>query len=219
MNKKMWWIAWTVIIITVFNYCIVLADSRLEIIAPGGGFMDLVRQTMKYQGSNSEFVEVRWNESVSEKILQRFLKSYELSVELNRDYFIAQKDVLLKYDEATLLSGDSLEWDRNNNFFRLSGKSMVTYKDWIVKGNKIESYFNKELLTIDGSAEASNKANMIRGGKIIFDRSVNKIFIQEEPVIIRGNNEMSASEIIYDLKTNQVSANGTVKTRIINEAK
>lgn len=218
----------------------VWAEGQLEITAPGGGEIDLGRNIMKYHSSDSHLVEVHWGNSVLEtKFLEysrtqqilkckgqvnviqngRNLTSEELTVDLRRDYFTASKAVFLKYDNSTTVTGNALEWDNQSDQVKISGQAVVTYNDWTLKGNRIEGRLGQGLITALGSVEASNKEYTIRGGKLIYDRSAGKISIQDNPVLIHGNNQMAASEIIYDLKTNKVSANGTVKTRSNDETK
>jgi lipopolysaccharide assembly outer membrane protein LptD (OstA) len=102
---------------------------------------------------------------------------------------------------------------------KISGQAIIVYKDWIIKGDRIEGQLDKELFTIYGSVDASNKLNTIRGGKLVFDRKLEKGIVSDNAQLIQGKNEMTASEFVYFLNTNQVIASGTVKTSIIDENK
>lgn len=84
-------------------------------------------------------------------------------------------------------------------------------------GEKIEGNMNSGVFTISGTVQVINKENSMRAGRAIFDRSIEKVTLQENPVVINGNNELSATEIVYDLKTKKVSASGVVKSRVIEQ--
>jgi lipopolysaccharide export system protein LptA len=219
------------------------AAGQLEITAPGGGEMDLQQNIMKYYGLGSQLVEVSWDDLLLEtkyleydqkqEILKgkeqveltqkakipRVLKASELVVNRNQDYIVASKGVVLKYDEITSATGNSLEWDRGINLIKLTDQAMIIYKDWTIKGSRIEGQLDKGIFTVYGPVEAFNKLNTIRGGKLIFYRGMEKVEVEDNPLLIRGKNEIAASKIVYLINTNQVLASGMVKTRIIDETK
>jgi lipopolysaccharide export system protein LptA len=112
-----------------------------------------------------------------------------------------------------------LEWDQKSAFTKISGQAIIVYKDWTIKGDRIEGQLDKGLFTIYGPVEVTNKLNTIRGDKLLFDQGLGKVVVSANALLIRGNNEMAATEIVYFLNTNQVIANGTVKTRIIDDTK
>ena len=215
-------------IILLFNFGVGLAAVKLEIIAPHGGEFDLQQKVMKYHGSNSQPVEVRWKDpaleadklqgkAIRKPLPSRVLKAFELTVNLNQNYIVASKDVVLKYDENTSATCNLLEWDRGIALMKISGEAMIAYKDWTIKGNRIECQLDKGAFTVFGPVEAFNKLNTIHGGKLIFDRGIGKAIISDNALLIRGKDEMAASEISYFFDTNQVLASGTVKTKIIDE--
>lgn len=217
--------------ILFFSFSIGWAAGELEIKAPRGGEMDLQQNIMKYHGTDTQLVEVYWEDSVFEndekehgKIvkdssLPRVLKSVDLTVSLGQNYIVANKKVTLHYDESTSATCNLLEWDRGMSQMRLTGQVVIWYKDWTIKGSRIEGQLDKELFTVYGPVEAFNKLDTIRGGKLIFDRGNRKAIISDNALLIRDKNEMAASEISYFFDTNQVLASGAVKTRIINETK
>ncbi len=239
MIKRLVWMF--SLFILFFSYNISMAKEQVVVTAPGGGFIDIEKNVMKYRGSDSQLVEVRWDNLILEanyleynkgqetlkgkdkvNLLQtapmrRVLTATEISANLIQKYFTANQEVTLN-DEKSLITGNRLEWDQKKDSIKISGQVTVKYKDWILKGDSMEGQLEKGYYTVSGQVEASNKNNLLRGGKLVFNRQVNKVFAQENPVLIRGKNEMSASEIIYNLDSNQIIANGTVKTRIIDEA-
>ena len=229
MSKKL--IGISLFGILFFSFGIAWAAAQLEIKAPDGGEMDLPKNVMKYYGTDSQLVEVRWEDSVFQnsgkeqskpvKItsLPRVLKSVNLMVDLNQNYIVANKKVTLYYDESTSAACNFLEWDRKGAFMKLSGQVVIIYNDWTIKGSWVEGQLDKELFTVYGPVEAFNKSDIIRGGKLVFDRGNRKAIISDNALLIRDKNEMAAPEISYFFDTNQVLASGAVKTRIINETK
>lgn len=218
---------------------IICAEEQIELIAPGGGEMDLNRNLMKYYSSGSNKVRVLWSNSTMEagyleyyrdqdilkgkdgikmtqkKPVTRVLKCVEITVDLKKDFFAANKEVFLNYDENTSFSGNSLEWDRKNDQIKFLGKPEIVYKDWKILGERIEGQVTKGVITIFGPVHAFNGDNNVRCGKMIFEREQDLFTLQDNPVVVRGKNEMTATEIYYDLKTKKVTANGEVKTRTI----
>jgi lipopolysaccharide export system protein LptA len=216
-----------------FSFGIGWAAGQLEVKAPLGGDFDLLQNIMNYHGTNSQLVEAHWKDSLLENdelhgkesknvkkaSVSRVLKSIDLTVNLGRDYLMANKKVTLVYDESTSATCDSLEWDRQGAFMKLFGQVVIKYQDWIIKGSRVEGQLDKDLFTVYGPVEASNPMNIIRGGKLVLDRVSKKAIISDNALIIRDKSEMSAPEITYFFDTKQVLASGTVKTRIINETK
>ncbi|MGE5581438.1 MAG: hypothetical protein ACM3X9_02765 [Bacillota bacterium] len=237
MIKKLWLIF---LILILSGFSAGLTKDQLELVAPGGGELDLGRNVMVYHGTATKPVEVRWqslilnskyleynrnNETlfaksqaqITQKLPFRTLKANEISVKLKQESLAANGGVSLKYDDTTTVTCNMLKWDQKNDLMELSGQPIVIYKEWTIKGVRMEGHPQKGLFIVYGPAEAANKTSLARGGKMTFDRDADKLVIQENPDLVRGKNEMSANEIVYDLKTNQVLASGTVKTRIVEE--
>ena len=82
-------------------------------------------------------------------------------------------------------------------------------------GEKVEGNLNNGLFTIHGPVQAVNKEDCMRAGRLILDRASDKLILLENPVVINGKNELSATEIVYDLKTKKISVTGLVKSRLI----
>jgi lipopolysaccharide export system protein LptA len=232
MTKKPWWIFLATILF--LNIGIGWAAGRMEIIAPGGGEFDLRQNVMKYHGLDSQRVEVHWLEPVPESVdlkgneqskdtqtssQPKLLKAFELLVNLNQNYLVAKKEVFFKYDESTSVTCNLLEWAQGSALMKISGQAVIVYKDWIIKGDRIEGQLDKGLFTVYGPMEAANKLNILRGDKLVFDQRLGKVTVTDNALLIRGKNEMAASEIVYFLNTNQVFASGMVKTSIIDETK
>jgi lipopolysaccharide export system protein LptA len=215
-------------------------QGKIELIAPGGGEMDLKQNLIKYYASGSLLVQALWDNNILEagyleyyrdrefikadnqvqltqkKPVTRVLKSSQITVDMKQDFFTAKKEVNL-VDENTSVSGNLLEWDRKNDQFKMTGNPEIVYKDWKITGERIEGQLNKGFITIFGPVHAANNETNIQAGKMIFQREIEQFTLQENPVVIRGKNEMTASEMYYDLKTKKVTANGEVKSRIIDE--
>ena len=205
MSKKTW--AIILIIGLLLNLTIAWAAGELVITAPRGGELDLQQKIMKYHGSDSQLVEVRWKDAAPgtapleqkkqgntarNASLPRVLKAVELTVNLNQNYLLANKKVSLYYDESTSVTCNTLEWDRGTALMKLFGQVTIEYKDWTIKGSRVESQLERGLFTVYGPVEAFNKQNTIRGGKLIFDRGSSKAVISDNALLIRGKNEMAA---------------------------
>lgn len=227
-----------VLLIALLFSSVVFADTELELVAPGGGEADLRKNIMKYYADDSNLVIVRWsNFTLEAKLLEyqregstlegngmikltqkapfRVLRSKQIFADLNRDYFNAKGSVKLRYDETTDLSGERLDWESQTEQFILADDVTVKYSGWKMTGEKIEGNMNSGRFIIFGPVQAINMENSMRAGRVIFDRSSDKLTLLDNPVVINGKNELSATEIIYDLKTKKVSASGVVKSRMI----
>lgn len=217
---------------------VVFAETELELMAPGGGEADLQSNIMKYYAAGSDLAVARWsNFELEAEFLQyhrekstlngkgkikftqksplRVLRSERFFADLNREYFMADGSVKLRYDETTNFSAERLDWESRTEQFNLTGDVAVNYSDWKMTGEKAEGNMNSGLFIITGSVRIVNLENSMRAGRVIFDRSIEKMTLRENPVVINGKNELSATEIVYDLKTKKVSASGVVKSRVI----
>lgn len=215
-----------------------LAETELELVAPGGGEADLRENIMKYYADGSNLVVVRWsNFTLEAKLLEyqrvdsklkgkgmvkltqktpfRVLRSEQIFADLNRDYFNANGAVKIRYDEITDINGERLDWESQTEQFSLTGDVAIKYSGWKMTGEKIEGNLKSGLFVIFGPVQAINMENSIRAGRAIFDRPSDKMTLLENPVVINGKNELSATEIVYDFKTKKVSASGVVKSRVI----
>ncbi len=225
-------------LIALLSFSMVLAESELELVAPGGGEADLRKNKMNYYADGSNLAVANWGNFVLEaKLLEyrrgeskldgkgmvkltqkepfRMLWSEQIFADLNQDYFIANGAVKVRYDEITDFNGERLDWESQTERFKLTGAVTVNYSEWKMTGEKVEGNLNTGLFVIYGSVQAINMENSIRAGRIIFDRPSDKMTLLENPVVINGKNELSATEIVYDFKTKKVSASGVVKSRVI----
>lgn len=225
------------IIVSLFSTT-VMAGTGVELVAPGGGEADLRENVMKYYADGTNLVVVNWdNYQLQAQALEyhhqkatlqgngmvrliqkkpyRELKSEQVFADLNRDYFRASGSVKIRYDDNTNMSGEHLDWESRTERFNLTEDVAVIYGEWKMTGEKIEGNMNSGIFIIFGPVQAINKENSMRAGRAIFDRSMEKVTLLENPVVINGNNELSATEIVYDLKTKKVSASGVVKSRTI----
>lgn len=109
-----------------------------------------------------------------------------------------------------------MDWDRKEGRVKLTGNPVILYQDWTVTGSLVQGELNKEVYTVFGPVQGDNKDTSIRGGKLILDRKLNKLFLEDKPVVVRGNSETTATQIIYDLNTNKINAKGPVRTRMID---
>lgn len=215
-----------------------LAEVMLELAAPGGGEADLQGNTMKYYAAGSDLVVARWsnftleaklldydhNQSIldgqgtvklTQKAPFRVLRSETIFADMEREYFAATGSVKIKYDQTTDISGERLDWESRTERFDLSGDVLIKYAGWKLTGQKAEGNMDSGLFIISGSVQAVNLENSMRAGRAIFDRSADKLTLLENPVVINGKNELSATEIVYDMKTKKISASGVVKSRVI----
>ena len=228
---KLWWLL-------LFIPGLALAATEMELNAPGGGEMDLKRNVMQYFGTDKQLVSARWDNSTLEaKSLEydrekeiatgkqmvrltqinpnRTLSCSEIVVDMKRDYLTAVNNVNLKYDETTSFSCNRLEWDRKNDHVQLTGKPEITYNEWRITGEQVEGQVSKGQLVIAGAAQIQGNDATAKAGKMIFNREADKVIMQESPIVIRGNSQLTATEIVYDLKTKKVTANGGVQSKII----
>jgi lipopolysaccharide export system protein LptA len=216
-------------------------NNQLELNAPGGGDMDLGKNVMKYYASGGKPVVARWDENELEagyleynraqeiiksrndvkltqfKPVLRILKSQELILNLTKEYYTASREVLFDYDKETRLAGEQLEWDSPNNRILLSGKPEITYKDWKITGTTVEALTKKGLFTITGPVSAVNPEITIKAGKLTFDRESEVYILEDFPVLTKGKNELTATKLVYNLKTKNVAAEGAVKSKLIKE--
>jgi lipopolysaccharide export system protein LptA len=216
----------------------VFAETELEIVAPGGGEADLRSNIIKYHAAGSDLVIVRWNNyeleaelleyhreksvlngkgmvKITQKTPLRVLHSEQILADLNREYFTANGSVRLRYDATTNLKSERLDWESRTEEIILTGDVVVNYSGWKMTGEKVEGNMISGLFIITGSVRIVNLENSMRAGRVIFDRSMEKMTLRENPVVINGKNELSATEIVYDLRTKKVSASGVVKSRVI----
>lgn len=217
---------------------VVFAETELELVAPGGGEADLRSNIMKYHAAGSDLVIVRWNNyeleaefleyhrekaalngtgkvKITQKTPLRVLHSKQIFADLNREYFAANGSVRLRYDATTNFRAERLDWESRTEEIILTEDVAVNYSNWKMTGEKVEGNMISGLFVITGSVRIVNSENSMRAGQAIFDRSQEKITLRENPVVINGKNELSATEIVYDLKTKKVSASGVVKSRVI----
>lgn len=216
-------------------------QNQLELNAPGGGNMDLGRNVMKYYASGGKPVEARWDENELEagyleynrtqsiiigrkgvkltrlKPAPRILKSNEIRLNLTKEYYTASLNVSFDYDKDTRLAGEQLEWDAPAERIFLSGKPEIYYKDWKISGTTIEGLTKRGLFTITGPVSAANPEITIKAGKLIFDREAESYILEEYPVLTKGQNEMTATRLVYNLKTKNVTAEGAVRSKLIKE--
>lgn len=225
------------VIVLLFS-SVVFAEAELELVAPGGGEADLRENVMKYYADDSNLVVVKWSKfeleaksleyrknnsillgngmvKLTQKEPNRVLRSEQILADLGQDNFTANGSVKVRYDETTNLSGKHLDWESQTEQFVLSGDVVVNYSGWKMTGEKIEGNMKSGHFVVFGPVQAINKDSSMRAGRAIIERSIEKITLLENPVIINGKNELSATEIIYNLKTKKVSASGAVKSRVI----
>lgn len=231
LNKR--WIFWVLFTGTwlVIGFACGWAEdqSQPRLNAPGGAEIDFVHNITKSYGTSAKPVVAVWSDFRVEagyleydrdqatvraeeqvKITQelpvyRITTCDQLFLDLKRELLTAQDDVMVFYDEITSLAGNRLEWDRKNDSAKITGAALIKYKDWKITGERIEGQINKGVFIVYGPVKGMGTDCSLKAGQIIFDRSVDKIFLKNNPVVIQGKNEFSAPEIIYDLKTQKVS--------------
>lgn len=234
MVKKI--LLWTVCLLLLGG--IVWAAGEPQLTAPGGGELDLVQNVVKYYGTRSQQVEARWgdyqlladylehyhtqglivargnvviNQNASEK---RSVQSGEMRFDLNKNLLIAKEQVMIQLDNTIRAQGGYLEWDRANDRFKLINSPQIEYLDWKITGKAVEGQLGPGLITITGPVYGANQDTLIKAGQLIAERQKEVFYLKDNPVVIRGKNELSATEIVYDLKTKKVSAKGILKTKI-----
>lgn len=216
-------------------------NNQLELVAPGGGEMDMEQNLMKYYATATTPVVVRWDDYVLEssyleyfrsksilngrkkvKLTQskpalRVLKSSEIHLELDRDFYTATGEVDFAYDPVTRLTGGKLEWDQLHARTRISGSPVITFKEWTINGEVIDGVLDKGVFTVTGNVKAFNQDATITAGKLTFERDAELYILQDHPVLVRGQSQLNATEIIYYVKTKKVTAKGLVQSKIIKE--
>jgi lipopolysaccharide assembly outer membrane protein LptD (OstA) len=216
-------------------------DQAMEIIAPGGGDLDLEKNIMKYYAAGANPVVVRWEDYVLEtafleynrnqaiikgkkrvkltltKPVSRVLKCDEINLDLKHEAYSASQNVRLDYDRDTIITGEKLNWDQARGKMLLSGQPVIYYQDWKISGKTVEGRLVEGLFTINGGVCALNQDVTIRAGKLTFNRQTGLYTLEDHPVLLKGANEVTATAIIYNIKTKTVSAQGEVKSRLIKE--
>jgi lipopolysaccharide export system protein LptA len=216
------------------------ASEQLELTAPGGGEMDLSRNIAKYYSTSTQPVAAQWKDVTMQveyleydrtaevvhgkgkvRLIQnlpekRSLKCNEITIDLRKEMITASQGVVAQLDNQTSASGGYLEWDRPNDWFKLTENPQVHYEDWKLTGKVMEGKPGRGVMIITGQVYGESKDIIIKGDKLTVDRQAEQMILQDNPVIIQGKNELAATEIIYDLKTKKVTAKGMIKSRAIH---
>jgi len=235
MNKKIF-----LFILCLFLLAgIAWAAGEPQLTAPGGGEFDLVQNVVKYYGISSRQVEARWGDYQlladyleyhhTQRMIvargrvviyqnntpeKRKVQSAEITFDLNKNLIIAKEQVMIQVDTSIRAQGGYLEWDRANDQFKLMNDPQIEYDDWKITGKIVEGQLKSGIMTLIGPVYGANQDTVIKAGRLIAERQKEVFYLQDNPVVIRGKNELSANEIIYDLKTKKVSAKGILKTKI-----
>lgn len=223
------------VVILLLGFPVSLAEEKPRLTAPGGAETDLNSSITKCYGIANKPVEAHWkNYSLGAnyleynrkegtvhgqgkvKILQhsptdRVINCEEMFLVLEKEFFVAQKDVKIIYDENTSLSGDALEWDRKSDMVTVTGTPQLKHKDWLVDADRIEGQVNGGIITFFGPVKGVGSDASFTAGKVIFDRPQDKIFLKNNPVVVQGKNVLSAPEMVYDLKTRKFSTKSDLK--------
>mgnify|MGYP005849536557 CR=1 FL=1 len=205
-----------------------------KLTAPGGAEIDFARDVTQCYGKGPKPVEAYWkNYSIEAGYLEynrgletvrardkvrmiqrlpfyRVITCQELFFELKREYFKAEKEVKVIYDEETTLQGDFLEWERRNDLVKVTGTPQINHKDIRINGERIEGQVNKGIFVFYGPVKGTSNDGSLKAGQIVFDRSLDKIFLKNNPVIVQGKNQFTAAEIVYDLKTRKATTKSDV---------
>lgn len=214
--------------------------NSLELSAPGGGEMDLDKNLAQYYGTNDQPVKAHWNnlrlqtdyleyhhlkelvkakgqvELVQEVPVQQRLTCLELEVDLAQERMIASGEIMAQLDEGTTVFGGYLQWERGRDWVQVLREPRVEYQEWTISGDVVEGHPERGLWTISGRVVGVSEDTIVKAGKLIADRQGEVFYLQENPVVIRGQNEVTAPEIIYNLKTKKVLAKGLMRSRLIN---
>lgn len=206
-----------------------------KLTAPGGAEIDFIQEISKCFAKDSKLVEAYWKSYNIEagyleynrrletlqaqgkvRMIQRLpvyrvITCQELFFELKQEYIKAEKEVKIIYDKDTTILGDSLEWDRQNDLVKVTGTPGINHKDIRLKGERIEGQVNKGIFVFFGPVRGTSNEGSLKAGQIIFDRSREKIFLKNNPVIVQGKNQFTAAEIVYDLKTRKASTKSDMK--------
>lgn len=238
MSKKISGIC-LIFFMTCISINILLAKEEPELIAPGGAEMDFVKNITKCFGTGKKPVEARWQnllmkagcleyhrskniitgqevELIESKPVVRIFYCGEILAELDRDFLTGKKDVKIKYDERANLFGNFMEWDRKNDFIKISGQIQITFDEWRITGDRVEGRLNKGLVTVFGPVKGTGNTASFQAGKIIFDRGQEKFFLEDNPVLRQGKNEFSAVEIVYDLKAKKAFFNNQSEYKVVD---
>jgi len=210
-------------------------SEQPHLIAPGGAEIDFVNNLTKCFGTDTKPVEAYWkNYSVEAyyleynrdndmvqahnkvRILQnipvyRVVTCNDFLVELKREFIKAENEVKIVYDENTSLTGDALEWDRQNDLVKVTGTPQIDFKDWRINGERIEGQINKGIFIIFGPVKGIGNDESFQAGQVVFDHIRDKIFLKNNPVVIQGKNQFTAPEIVYDLNTRKISTKSDLR--------
>lgn len=200
-----------------------------KLTAPGGAEIDFARDITKCFADGSKPVEAYWkNYSIEAGYLEydrsletvraegkvrmiqklpiyRVITCDKLFFELKQEYIKAEKEVKIIFDEDTTLNGEFLDWDRRNDMVKVTGVPQISYKDMRINGERIEGQVNKGVFVFFGPVKGTSNDGSLKAGQIVFDHSMDKIFLKNNPVIIQGKNQFTAPEIVYDLKTRKAT--------------
>jgi lipopolysaccharide export system protein LptA len=230
-----------VLLLFVLLLSIGWTDQAMEVVAPGGGEFDLEKNIMKYYAAGANPVVVRWENYVLEtgfleynrnqaiikgkkrvkltltKPAPRVLKCGEINLDLKHEAYFASQNVRLDYDQDTVITGEKLNWDQARGKLLLAGRPVILYQDWKISGETVEARLAEGLFAVNGGVRALSQDVTIRAGKLTFNRQTGLYTLEDHPVLLKGANEITATAIIYNIKTKTVSAQGEVKSRLIKE--
>jgi lipopolysaccharide export system protein LptA len=200
-----------------------------KLTAPGGAEIDFANDITKCFAKGSKLVEAYWKSyrieagyleynrnlatvraqgkvrMIQKLPVYRVVTCNEFFFELKQEYIKAEKEVEVIFDEDTTLNGEFLDWDRRNDMIKVTGMPQINYKDMRINGERIEGQVNKGVFVFFGPVKGTGNDGSLKAGQIVFDRSLDKIFLKNNPVIVQGKNQFTAPEIIYDLKTRKAT--------------
>ncbi len=217
------------------------SGNPIEFLAPGGGEADLERDILKYYSTKKELIRMTWQDFVLNAVYLeyyrhqglikgkqqvkivwqqtpvRMLTCRELIYQQVQNRLTARQNVVLKYGEELLLKGDLLKWDRRSDQVELRGSPVIAYQDWLVRGSQINGEIEAGIFEIEGPVVAERNEMKITAGRVRYHAPEKLLYCQEQPVLVKGRNQLTAVEIIYDLQQKKIITKGPTRSLIVEK--
>jgi lipopolysaccharide export system protein LptA len=119
------------------------------------------------------------------------------------------------------VSTERLDYDRQAKLSRMSGPTVMEDKrnKVVIKGSYIEDDGQSEITVIQVGVRILKEDMACRAEYAYYRRKENILELSGLPVIVKGNDEYRASRISVDMDSEEITLDGNVKGKVIQEGK